>query len=89
MQVRSSLPVLIIQKCWGFFGVHNLVSYLMEEISVRHLNKTRLNNDDECFQEEYSRLEGGSGKQYRGFSELNSPKCLNNLLNSCTTVNMY
>lgn len=46
----------------------------MKEISVRHLNKNRLNNDDECFQEEYSRLEGGSGKQYRGFSELNSPK---------------
>lgn len=61
----------------------------MKEIWFRHLNKARLNNDDECFQEEYSRLAGGSGKQHRGFSELHSPQCLNDLLNCCATVNKY
>lgn len=61
----------------------------MEKNEVRYLDKARLNNDDECFQEEYSRLEGGSGKQHRGFSVLNSPKCLNKLSKSCATVNTY
>lgn len=70
--------------------MHNLISLLFERrLYKRSLNKARLNNDDECFQEEYVRLEGGSREQHRGFSELNSPKCFNNLSNSCATVNIY